>query len=193
MNLIFLESTTEGAGKSTQTQLLKQKAKIIKFPEGEVRKLTLSTVSSKDLIIFANLMQMSKELALSLQEDLVICDRSLLSTIVYQDLNPTTVIQAWTAAGIKSPDITIILDLPDDEARVRRAIRGEEPRVAERDNISYRDKILEVSQDPFFKRVIVDASGSQQEVLQRIERVINDRKIYGSAGGSHSSKENLGP
>ncbi len=188
MKLIFLESTTEGAGKTTQTSLFAKANKTtIKFPNNNVRTITLDETSSKTLIVLANLLQMSRELTKLESDNIVICDRSLLSTIAYQELDLNDTIKAWTAAGLPAPDLTIILDLPEELARERRILRGEELRIAERDNISKRDIILETSKHPWFNSVTIDASGDPQEVFNQLERVINDRQIYGSTGSSSSS------
>jgi dTMP kinase len=111
----------------------------------------------------------------------VICDRFLLATVVYQGhaggLSPSELWQiGQVATGGRLPDITIILDLPVQDAIKR---RGREPDRMEARSIAYhqavRDGFLrEAAQQP--DRIhVVDATHSVGAIQHEIRNIVAAR------------------
>jgi dTMP kinase len=110
----------------------------------------------------------------------VISDRYLLATVCYQGhgggLSPGLL---WDAGRLSTggvmPGLTLVLDLPVEQARLRRSSRDGGDRI-ERRPPEYHERVrqgflLEARRDPERIRV-VDASGSVQEVHQRLRKEV---------------------
>ena len=103
----------------------------------------------------------------------VIADRYLLASVVYQGHGRSLEPQAiWdvgrVATGTLLPDLTLVLDLPPEKAAAR---LGEPDRIEARGE-AYRNKLrkgflAEAERQPE-KIKIVDASGTEAEVAERI-------------------------
>ena len=164
----------DGAGKSTQIRLLAewlttqgQRIVLCRDPGGtaigeEIRHLLLTTKSAVDmrsemLLYMASRAQLVAELirpALN-RDDVVICDRFLLSTVVYQGhaggLDPAMIWRVGVeGTGGLLPDWTGVLDLPAEESAKRRT--GPADRIEQRSLEYYRrvrdGYILEAEHQP---------------------------------------------
>ncbi len=98
----------------------------------------------------------------------VICDRYMLSSLVYQGL---WISEEWIKninQFVPFPDLTILINTPLDEAKIRRKKRGGIEEIFESQNLQ---KII---QDRYFKlaseseSIIINGSGTQREVTDRL-------------------------
>jgi dTMP kinase len=109
---------------------------------------------------------------------LVVSDRYLLATVVYQGHGGgLDVADLWDvgrrAAEHVEPDLTVVLDLPVDEAQLRRGRSADRMECRTRD---YHERVrqgflTEAQRHPERIRV-VSAAGSVDEVQQRIRREV---------------------
>lgn len=116
----------------------------------------------------------------------VLCDRFLDSTRAYQGSVPgldqafLAEVEAATTAGIR-PDLTLILDVPSDVS-LKRLSERRSADAADRfekdgDEISRarRQAFLDIAAREPDRCVVIDASGSIEEIGKRIERIVLDR------------------
>lgn len=192
----------EGCGKSTQLSLLIEALRLqgrqviaLREPGGtplseSIRHLLKHAAEGEGMCAEAELLLMNASRAQLVREVLlpaldagqwVVCDRFFDSTLAYQGygrrLNLESVEQIihFATGGLK-PDRTLLLELPEAEASLRRRSREQDLQEAP-------DR-MERSGEPFFRRVhegfrqlaardperirIVDASGSQHAVTSRL-------------------------
>jgi dTMP kinase len=119
------------------------------------------------------------EPALARGED-VVCDRYSGSTLAYQgygrglDLGELSDLDHWASGG-RAPDVVILLDLPVERARQRRAgtapdrIEGEGDEFLERVQAGFR-KLAAASPGRW---KVVDASGDVAEVAAAVRAVVD--------------------
>ncbi len=115
------------------------------------------------------------------QGSIVICDRYLLSNVVYQgygcglDVNRLWEIGQFITGGLL-PDLTVVLDLPEEVASVRRKTRTD--RIESRDEEFHRriryGFLAEASKNPE-KIMVLDARPPIQEVHRQILTLIMSR------------------
>lgn len=132
----------DGAGKSTQSRLLVQglqaaghSAELVYDPGTTelgkaIRELILErndpiTATAQMLLFSSARAELSAHIRLCLQrEQIVVCDRWILSTLVYQatgnQLDPELIMHIFKATSV-TPDLCIVLDLLPEAAEARRA------------------------------------------------------------------------
>ncbi|MBU6443391.1 MAG: dTMP kinase [Alphaproteobacteria bacterium] len=187
----------EGTGKSTQVRRLCAALEIrgiaqtmTREPGGspgaeDIRRLLVDgepgrwTPLAETLLLFA---ARSDHIAHTIEPALaagrwVVCDRFTDSTYAYQGmargLARETIrrIEA-VAVGKFTPDLTLILDLPTDQGLARAAARGPaESRFEKFDNgfhESLRQAFLDIARRHPERCVVIDASGSAEEVAGRV-------------------------
>ena len=109
----------------------------------------------------------------------VLSDRYFDSSVAYQgaarelDVQEVKDISLW-AIDRQLPDLTVLLDLPAQEAMNRRGNKGTEPDRLEREQVEFferaRDEYLRMANEPRF--LVVDANLSPEEIhSQVLERV----------------------
>lgn len=120
---------------------------------------------------------------------IVICDRFTDATLAYQgfgrmlELDRLRALNAWTTDGIE-PELTVILDIPEpvglERARARNAaedlhgesrLEGEDLRFHRR----VREGYLALAESEPSRYAVIDASGSADEVFQRLVASLNER------------------
>lgn len=113
----------------------------------------------------------------------VVCDRFLLSTVVYQGhaggLDPSQLWQVGRVAAGAQPELTLVLDLPVEasQARLRTPSRqGSAPDRFESRPADYQARVragfrTEAARDPARIRLL-DASGSVEDVQDAIRRAV---------------------
>ncbi len=113
----------------------------------------------------------------------VVCERFHASTFAYQawagDLEPERVLDLLhTWAGDPRPDLTLLLDLPVEEAHARADERGDPDRIEAR-GLSFQERVAEgyrafAARDE--RTVVVPANGDADEVARRVlEEVLRAR------------------
>ena len=105
----------------------------------------------------------------------VLSDRYFDSSVAYQgaarELNVDEVrnISLWAIDNLL-PDLTVLLDLPADEAMKRRGNKGTEPDRLERDQVEFferaRNEYLKMAKESRF--LVVDASDSPEIIHQQV-------------------------
>ena len=117
------------------------------------------------------------------QGKIVLCDRFMDSSIAYQGYarglgDCVRVINEYAVEGTQ-PDITFFLDLSPEDGRKRNKAAGKTDRM-EQEAIEFHDKVYraylslaEIYKDRF---VVIDASGSVEEVQERIRRSFIERQ-----------------
>ena len=108
----------------------------------------------------------------------VLCDRYLLSSLAYQGLSLP---QGWLAGingRIRSPDVTLLLEVPVDTAQQRVTARGgtqeQFDAIELQRRISQNYQALAQAQSPLTGPIrCLDGEGSQEEVAQRIIQTID--------------------
>jgi len=109
----------------------------------------------------------------------VLSDRYFDSSVAYQgaarelDVQEVKDISLWAIDRLL-PDLTVLLDLPAQEAMNRRGNKGTEPDRLEREQVEFferaRDEYLRMANEPRF--LVVDANLSPEEIhSQVLERV----------------------
>jgi dTMP kinase len=121
----------------------------------------------------------------------MISDRYDASSLAYQSVMSGTggdVAIEWIRTlnrHVARPDLTIVLDLPPDDAAVRREQRGEAAQLYEQNEVQralaafYKDLARHLPDD---RVVIIDARGSIDEVQERVYGAY--KSAFGEAGGS---------
>ncbi len=107
--------------------------------------------------------------------EIVLTDRYFDSSVAYQgaardlDVNQVRDISLWAVDNLV-PDLTILLDLPAQDAMARRSKTGTEPDRLEREKVEFferaRQMYLELAQEPRF--LVVDARNSVPEIQSEI-------------------------
>mgnify|MGYP005992316163 FL=1 len=109
----------------------------------------------------------------------VLSDRYFDSSVAYQgaarelDVQEVKDISLWAIDRLL-PDLTVLLDLPAQEAMTRRGNKGTEPDRLEREQVEFferaRDEYLRMANEPRF--LVVDANLSPEQIhSQVLERV----------------------
>jgi len=197
----------DGSGKSTQTRLLAawltargESVVLTKEPDGgrlgqAVRTILvdsrnagmLSTVEELLLISAARYDHVRSVIAPALVEGVwVISDRFFDSTFAFQvfetGLDPE-LFQIVTRAvvGDVAPDLTFILDLPPDLARLRRtertALKADDPAESHRDFGKIRRWLQAVAQQRPHCCKLIDASGHEGSIAAAIQAVVEDAEL----------------
>ena len=119
---------------------------------------------------------------------LVICDRFHDSTLAYQGYglgqgDPQILAFIRTLIGITplAPDLTLLLDLPREQARVRLRKRGRDADRYERLDEAFHDRVAagyrEIALAEPGRIRLIDATGTVGEVHQRLLDVVADRLL----------------
>lgn len=181
----------EGVGKSTQVERLAAALRadgrdvVVTFEPGDTqvgRELRTALLhADTDLDPHAELLLLLADRAQHVAEVIrpaldrgavVVCDRYTPSSLAYQgiarDLGVDAVerLSAWAEDGV-TPDVVIVLDLPDDVAEAR--VSGERDRF-ERAGDGFHGQVRKAYRQLAEERgwALVDASGSPAEVAERV-------------------------
>lgn len=186
----------DGVGKSTQADLLEtwlseQGKTVIRTlePGGtdvgvEIRKILLhhkgDLAPRAEAALFAadRAHHVASKIRPALERgEIVITDRYFDSSVAYQgagrDLSRTEVrdLSLWAVGGLL-PQLTVLLDLPAEEARARRNKSGTEPDRLEREKIEFfetvRSAYLDLAKAEPNRFLVVDASVSVEEMQSQI-------------------------
>lgn len=190
---IILEGI-DGAGKSTQTELLNdwltgkgyRTKKIVEPTTSDIgkviRKELLNPESTNDinqqrltLLFAADRLTLKKEIldAKDSKDIIIISDRSFYSSICYQ--NNSSVDKDWiyeVNLHTPRPDLTILLDLDEKEAITRcdREEAFENIQFLEKTRKNYLD-LLEIEDNI----VVVDAKDSLNDVQEKIRKIVQEK------------------
>lgn len=190
----------DGGGKSTQIRLLSEllrgrgkRVSLYREPGstalGEsIRNILLHredielNFTSEMLLYMASRAQLvGQELLPALERgEVVICDRYLLATVVYQgvagglDIESLWQIGAVATQGLR-PDLTIVLDLPVAASKQR---LSDEPDRLEKRDVAYFEKVRRGFQEQVCRasphHLVVDASGSIEALHAQIARKVEE-------------------
>ncbi len=105
----------------------------------------------------------------------VLSDRYFDSSVAYQgaarelDVEEVRQISLWAIDHL-IPDLTVLLDLPADEALARRSNKGTEPDRLEREQLEFferaRSEYLSMASEPRF--LVIDATNSVEQIHQQV-------------------------
>ena len=191
----------DGCGKSTQADLLRsyleskgEQVERLREPGGtalseQIREILLNPnndkmdPSTESILLSASRAQLTREIIIPALErgNVVICDRYADSTLAYQgygrgiNLEWLEKLNAFATAGLK-PDITLLVDLPVDEALNRMQSKSFD-RI-EMEGIEFLDKVrsgyLELT-DRFSKRYfMIDGMETIEEMSKKIINKIEE-------------------
>lgn len=189
----------DGVGKSTQADLLetwlasRHKTVLRTLEPGgtevgvEIRKILLhrkgdlSPRAEAALFAADRAQHVASKIVPALERgEIVICDRYLDSSVAYQGggraLSKTEIrdLSLWAAGGLL-PELTVLLDLPAEQAVARRNNSGEAPDRMESEKVDFfenvRSSYLELAQAEPKRFLVVDASASVEEMHE----IIRDR------------------
>ena len=191
----------DGCGKSTQADLLRsyleskgEQVELLREPGGtalseQIREILLNPnnekmdPSTESILLSACRAQLTREIIIPALErgNVVICDRYADSTLAYQgygrgiNLEWLEKLNAFATAGLK-PDITLLVDLPVDEAFNRMQSKSFD-RI-EMEGIEFLDKVrrgyLELT-DRFSKRYfMIDGMETIEEMSKKIINKIEE-------------------
>jgi dTMP kinase len=191
----------DGCGKSTQADLLRsyleskgEQVELLREPGGtalseQIREILLNPnndkmdPSTESILLSACRAQLTREIIIPALErgNIVICDRYADSTLAYQgygrgiNLEWLEKLNAFATAGLK-PDITLLVDLPVDEALNRMQSKSFD-RI-EMEGIEFLDKVrsgyLELT-DRFSKRYfMIDGMETIEEMSKKIINKIEE-------------------
>ena len=191
----------DGCGKSTQADLLRsyleskgEQVELLREPGGtalseQIREILLNPnnykmdPSTESILLSASRAQLTREIIIPALErgNVVICDRYADSTLAYQgygrgiNLEWLEKLNAFATAGLK-PDITLLVDLPVDEALNRMQSKSFD-RI-EMEGIEFLDKVrsgyLELT-DRFSKRYfMIDGMETIEEMSKKIINKIEE-------------------
>lgn len=191
----------DGCGKSTQADLLRsyleskgEQVELLREPGGtalseQIREILLNPnndkmdPSTESILLSACRAQLTREIIIPALErgNVVICDRYADSTLAYQgygrgiNLEWLEKLNAFATAGLK-PDITLLVDLPVDEALNRMQSKSFD-RI-EMEGIEFLDKVrsgyLELT-DRFSKRYfMIDGMETIEEMSKKIINKIEE-------------------
>lgn len=196
MSLFITFEGGEGAGKTTQIQLLQSRfidAVITREPGGtelfeQIRGLLLNNKEIKNPLVELLLLSagrvdhINKLIKPSLENGkMVICDRFFHSTIVYQcmvkglDINVYQKISDYTIGSFQ-PDVTFYLDIDPKVALSRLDGRKQDRNHYDNMDISFHNKIREAYKSFASDRfIIIDASRPIDEVHEEIVRYLGNK------------------
>ena len=191
----------DGCGKSTQADLLRsyleskgEQVELLREPGGtalseQIREILLNPnndkmdPSTESILLSASRAQLTREIIIPALErgNVVICDRYADSTLAYQgygrgiNLEWLEKLNAFATAGLK-PDITLLVDLPVDEALNRMQSKSFD-RI-EMEGIEFLNKVrsgyLELT-DRFSKRYfMIDGMETIEEISKKIINKIEE-------------------
>lgn len=189
----------DGVGKSTQADLLEswlssQSKEVVRTlePGGtdvgvEIRKILLhhkgDLAPRAEAALFAadRAHHVASKIRPALEQGkIVITDRYFDSSVAYQgagrDLSKTEVreLSLWAVGGLL-PDLTVLLDLPAEEARARRNSSGTEPDRLEKEKTEFfetvRSAYLELAEAEPDRFLVVDASVT----VEQMQFIIRER------------------
>ncbi len=191
----------DGCGKSTQADLLRsyleskgEQVELLREPGGtalseQIREILINPnndkmdPSTESILLSASRAQLTREIIIPALErgNVVICDRYADSTLAYQgygrgiNLEWLEKLNAFATAGLK-PDITLLVDLPVDEAFNRMQSKSFD-RI-EMEGIEFLDKVrsgyLELT-DRFSKRYfMIDGMETIEEMSKKIINKIEE-------------------
>jgi len=191
----------DGCGKSTQADLLRsyleskgEQVELLREPGGtalseQIREILLNPnnekmdPSTESILLSASRAQLTREIIIPALErgNVVICDRYADSTLAYQgygrgiNLEWLEKLNAFATAGLK-PDITLLVDIPVDEALNRMQSKSFD-RI-EMEGIEFLDKVrsgyLELT-DRFSKRYfMIDGMETIEEMSKKIINKIEE-------------------
>ena len=191
----------DGCGKSTQADLLRsyleskgEQVELLREPGGtalseQIREILLNPnnekmdPSTESILLSASRAQLTREIIIPALErgNVVICDRYADSTLAYQgygrgiNLEWLEKLNAFATAGLK-PDITLLVDLPVDEALNRMQSKSFD-RI-EMEGIEFLDKVrsgyFELT-DRFSKRYfMIDGMETIEEMSKKIINKIEE-------------------
>jgi dTMP kinase len=189
----------DGAGTTTQARALAaalesrgQRAHVTQEPShGEVGQLTRAFLRERSMtpaawrtlaLLFAadRLDHVANEIQPKLDEGVhVLCDRYTLSSLVYQGLH---VADAWIFdlnRHALRPHITLVLDLPFDEAWRRLEARQATREVYDARETQERVHRRYQELSPRLSGVLVDGVGSVDEVTARLLAALDERELGG--------------
>ena len=207
--MLIVYEGPEGAGKSTQLRLMSEwlvargrDVVAVREPGGtilgdEIRRILLDPASdivpnAEALLFMASRAQLVERVlkpALA-KSAIVLVDRFFLSTYAYQGVGrgipePELVAANRMATRGSTPDITVLLDLPNDEGLARVARRGAHDRIESAAN-EFHARVAAAFRQ--FATVewqqrhpecgpiaVVDARGSENEVFQRVHVLLRQR------------------
>ena len=187
----------DGSGKSTQYRIFAEYLKSLGFdvlmtrePGGtpiseSIRSIILDPANTEmsdmteALLFAASRAQLVSQVIRPAVEQgkIVLCDRFMDSSIAYQGYarglgDCVRIINEYAVQGMQ-PDITFFLDLKPEDGRKRNTAAGKADRM-EQQAIEFHEKVYEaykslaqIYKDRF---VVIDASGSIEEVQERIRR-----------------------
>lgn len=218
--LVVLEGA-EGVGKTTQLRRLADRLRLtdtphctVREPGGtpagdEIRRLLLDPAMhiaprAEALLFMASRAQLVDDVVRPAiaRGAVVLLDRFFLSTYAYQvagrGLDETGVQSAnGFATGGLSPDVTLLLDLPDGEGFGRISARGEHDRI-ERSGDDFHTRVTRAFRDfasPAWQArhpecgpiVMIDALGSEDDVARRVWETLSARlpETFLPVRGSH--------
>jgi dTMP kinase len=196
----------EGSGKSTQLSLVADKLKeegldvvVTREPGGtsvgeSIRELLLESEDASispeaELLLYlASRAQHVREvIAPALASGaVVLCDRYSDATVAYQaggrGLSRDSIreMNEMGTGGLK-PDLTILLDLPEDEGLARAGGRGRGPDRMEREEEGFhrdvRRAYLDIAEKEPDRVRIIDATGRPEEISEMIVSVIQEARV----------------
>lgn len=167
----------DGAGKTTLVRQLAARwplAPVRRLPSGRLFAATRgSTPDVRRLRLLLDCVT-AVDRARRLPVPLVIFDRSALSTAVYNGCAA----EVFGLVGENRPDLTILLDVTEDEARRRLTLRGGDPHIDQLHdlNIGYEDlEDLAVRDYNWRIEVVPSDDTTADVVIARIERELYER------------------
>lgn len=117
------------------------------------------------------------------QGQVVICDRFSDSTLVYQgygrglDLSLLAAVNTLATGGLE-PDLTVVLDLPAEEAQRRLLASGRPADRLEAQGLEFLERLrrgyLSIVKEKAHRMVLVDAAAPPKAVFERIKEVVED-------------------
>jgi dTMP kinase len=187
----------EGVGKSTQVARLAARLRDAGYAVDETREPggTEAGVALREKLLHGDAIDAETELAWMLEDRrlhveqrikpnlargvVVVCDRFSPSTLAYQGVARGMGVReverrCAVATGGLDPDIVIVLDLPDDVAEAR--VAADRDRF-EREGAAFHARVRAAYRElaPARGWVVVDASGSPDEVADRVWAVVAPR------------------
>jgi dTMP kinase len=182
----------EGSGKSTQARLLAASAGALLTREpggtklgGELRRLLLDPAAgvidarAEALLMAADRAQHIAEVVRPALEkgEHVVSDRSALSFLAYQcagrglPIEELRRVSDWASAGLW-PDLVVLIDVPPEVARARRAANGQRLDRLEAESDDFHERVragfAALAAAESDRWVVVDGTGTPGEVAARV-------------------------
>ncbi len=183
----------EGSGKSTQARLLAASTGALLTREpggtklgGELRRLLLDPAAGGVIDARAEALLMAADRAQHIAEvvrpalekgDHVVSDRSALSFLAYQGAGRGLPIEElrrvsdWASAGLW-PDLVVLIDVPPEVARARRAANGQRLDRLEAESDDFHERVragfAALAAAESDRWVVVDGTGTPGEVAARV-------------------------